>query len=146
MSFASSRIPTQLASASIGTVLQQGADATVVLPLTLVSGALTAVATVELQQGLWTGYAVIGVQGDNTTAFEFFNIIEDNVAPNPDIAGVYLVATTLPTTDVFQIKYPITRSVPASLTNNEFILSVDAVFTGTAPEITAVSITLVKVV
>jgi hypothetical protein len=146
MSFASSRIPNQLASASIGLVIQQDEDAGIVLPLTLVSGDLEPLASIELQQGVWTGFAEISVQGDATTVIEYFNIVEDNEGGATNFSGAYLVGTTLPSTDVFTFKYPITRFVNSTLTQNEIVLSVESVFAGTAPEVTAVYIQLIKVV
>lgn len=103
MSFASSRIPNQLASASIGLVIQQDEDAGIVLPLTLVSGDLEPLASIELQQGVWTGFAEISVQGDATTVIEYFNIVEDNEGGATNFSGAYLVGTTLPSTDVLHL-------------------------------------------
>lgn len=146
MSFASSRIPTQQSSVNIGEVIQLPQDAGVVLPLTLVSGALTPLTTLELNQGVYTGYIQITLSGDNTTDFDYFNIVEDNEGGATNTIGAYLVATILPNAGSIELKYPITRFVNSTFSQNEIVLSVQSVFAGTAPQITAVYTQLIKVV
>jgi len=141
MSYASTRIPDlrELKSVNIGSSIQ---DQSAIF--TLVSGVLTQLLPYTYPDGIWTGWASIEVKGDNTTAFEYLNILEDNEGGTTNQYGSYFVNTTLPSNASFYIKYPITR---ASFTDseNEIILSTQAVFAGTAPTIQITYLYIVKV-
>ena len=146
MSYASSRIPISFdSSVNVGSIIQLDQDDTIILPLALVSGVLTPLATINLPLGVWTGFAEISVQGDATTALEYLDIVEDNEGGATNFSGAYLVGTTLPSAGVFILKYPLTR-YNYNFSGNEIVLSVKSVFAGTAPSITSVYIQLIKVV
>lgn len=141
MSYASTRTPVlrELKSVNIGSTIEEQSAI-----VTLVSGVLTPLVPYTYPDGIWTGWAQIEVIGDNTTAFEYLNILEDNEGASTNTLMAYFVATTLPSNDSFYIKYPITRA-SFSDSENEVILSAQAVFTGTAPTIQVTYLFIVKV-
>lgn len=141
MSYASARTTelSELKSVNIGSIIQEQS-----LVVTLVSGVLAPLVSYNYPDGLWTGWADIEVKGDNTTAFSYLNVIEDNEGGNTNQQASYFVGSTLPSNVSFYIKYPITKAT-FSNSNNEIILSAQAVFTGTAPTIQVTYLYIVKV-
>ena len=142
MSYASSRTTDtrRLKSVDITSQIQDQSAIT-----TLASGVLAPLLSINYPDGVWTGWAQISVKGDETTAFEYLNIIEDNENATTNTQESYFVNTTLPTGVNFYIKYPITK-ISFEDGENEVVLSAQAVFAGTAPVIQVTYLNLVKVV
>ena len=142
MSYASSRTTDTRRLKSVG-ITSQIQDQSALTPL--VSGVLTPLLPIDYPDGVWTGWAQISIQGDATTAFDYLNIIEDNEDLVTNQRESYFVNTTLPDTSTFYIKYPITK-ISFEDEENEVVLSVQAVFAGTAPSIQVTYLNLIKVV
>jgi hypothetical protein len=149
MSYASSRIPVGASSTDILTSVNIGSTfspSTVAVPLTLTSGVVSTLLTALYPIGVFTGYLNIVLSGDATTDIEALDVFENAGGGAPNLAvQTYFVATILPNTGDFFIKYPITYS------NLDGIVSamnyqVYPIFTGTAPTIVAMNMEVIKVV
>jgi hypothetical protein len=148
MSYASSRTQQSalttgvLLSADVGSKYQPTPVAT---PLVLASGVVAPLITIQYPIGVYTGWVNISYTGDNTTAFDYLTITEDNEGGGTNQNSTYNIATTLPSNDIFWIKYPITID---NLNNsgNEVTLSAVAEFAGTAPTIQSIYMFVAKVV
>lgn len=142
MSFASTRtsFSRALKSVDVGGRIQEASAF-----FTLVSGVATELVDFTYQDGIYTGWAQFELFGDATTQISYLNIIEDNEGGNTNQLQSYLINTTLSAGTTYYIKYPITR-LSLDDVNNEIILSVQAVFAGTAPQIKVVYLQLIKVV
>jgi hypothetical protein len=148
MSYASSRIPVGatttdiLTSVNIGSIFSPSA---VAVPLVLPSGVVTPLITALYPIGVWTGYLNLVLVGDATTVIELFDVFENDGGATNLAVQSYFVETTLTNTNDIYIKYPITYSNLDGI-NSALNYNIYTIFAGTAPTITAISMTVVKVV